>query len=310
MKHLTSISDLNRESAIALIDTADEMAQINSREVKKLPTLRGKTVVNLFYENSTRTKISFEVAAKRLSAEVIDFEVASSSVAKGESLKDTAQTLEAIGVDAAVVRHPLAGAASNLATRGWVDFAVINAGDGRHEHPTQALLDAMTMRERLGLGRGAGLDGVSVLIVGDITNSRVARSNRLLLNLLGAKVSYAGPDSLMPRTTGSITSVTTNLDDALELKPDFIMMLRVQMERLSKPADFSRSDYIRDWQLNDARLARIDDAVGVLHPGPINRGIEISNRAADGERSLILRQVSNGVSVRMATLYHLLGGAN
>ena len=310
MKHLTSISDLTRLDAISLLDTADEMAQVNEREVRKLPTLRGKTVVNLFYENSTRTKISFEIAAKRLSAEVIDFEVSSSSVAKGESLKDTAQTLAALGVDAAVVRHPLAGAAHNLASMGWVDFSVVNAGDGRHEHPTQALLDAMTMREHLQRGRGADLSGVKVLIVGDISNSRVARSNRLLLELLGAEVRFAGPAGLMPRNQSAAAAVTSNLDDALVEPVDFVMMLRVQMERLTRPADFSKTDYIRDWQLSDDRLSRLSQNVRILHPGPINRGVEISNRVADGEKSLILRQVANGVSLRMAALYHILGGTN
>lgn len=309
MKHLTSITQLSSSEAIDLLDTADEMARVNEREVRKLPTLRGKTVVNLFYENSTRTKISFEIAAKRLSAEVIDFEVSSSSVSKGESLKDTAQTLEALGVDAAVVRHPLAGAAANLANMGWVDFSVINAGDGRHEHPTQALLDAMTMRESLALGKGANLNGVSVLIVGDIANSRVARSNRLLLERLGAKVRFAGPAALMPRSVDGVSTVTSNLDDALSETCDFVMMLRVQFERLSSPADFSKADYVRDWQLNEDRLLGLAEPVRILHPGPINRGIEISNRAADGPKSLILRQVANGVSVRMSVLYHLLGGA-
>lgn len=309
MKHLISISDLDYETAISLLDTADQMAQVNERELRKLPTLRGRTVANLFYENSTRTKISFEIAAKRLSAEVIDFEVASSSVAKGESLKDTAQTLQALGVDAAVIRHPMAGAAHNLANMGWVDFSVLNAGDGRHEHPTQALLDAMTIREHLQRGRGSDLRGVSVLIVGDIANSRVARSSRKLLELLGAEVRFAGPSTLMPRNEVAHT-VTTSLDDALATPVDFVMMLRVQFERLLKPAEFSRSDYVRDWQLNDDRFSRLGSEVRILHPGPINRGVEISNRAADGEKSLILRQVSNGVNVRMAALYHLLGAEN
>lgn len=310
MKHLISVSDLDKGEAVGLLDTADEMAQVNLREVRKVPTLRGKTVVNLFFENSTRTKLSFEIAAKRLSAEVIDFEVGSSSVAKGESLKDTAQTLEALGVDAAVVRHPLAGAAANLATLGWVDFSVINAGDGRHEHPTQALLDAMTVRESLGLGRGSDLAGVSVLIVGDIANSRVARSNRILLQLLGANVVFAGPEYLMARTSSGFSTITSNLDDALEARYDFVMMLRVQRERFDSEQDFSRDEYIRNWQLSDERLHRLPKHTRILHPGPINRGVEISNLAADGPQSLILRQVANGVSARMATLYHLLGGGN
>lgn len=309
MKHLTSISDLDYNSALSILDISDEMALVNQRDIKKLPTLRGKTVVNLFYENSTRTRISFELAAKRLSAEVIDFTASESSVAKGESLKDTAQTLLALGVDAAIVRHPLAGAPTNLAKAGWVDFSIINAGDGRHEHPTQALLDAMTIRESLGLGRGADLVGVSVLIVGDIANSRVARSNRLLLQMLGARVTLAGPEALMPRVSDGTPTITSNLDDALFEKFDFVMMLRVQLERMARPADFSRMDYIANWQLTRERLARLPDSVRIMHPGPINRGVEISNQAADGDRSLILRQVSNGVSVRMAVLYQVLGGA-
>lgn len=308
MKHLTSVKDLTKASAIKLLDTADEMALVNERDIRKLPTLRGKTVVNLFYENSTRTKLSFEIAAKRLSAEVLDFTVSTSSVSKGESLKDTTQTLEALGVDAVVLRHPMAGAAANLATAGWVQFAVINAGDGRHEHPTQALLDAMTMRQALGLERGSDLSGVRVLIVGDILNSRVARSNRTLLEMLGAEVVFAGPESLMPTSQTGAGSITSNLDVALEQSFDFVMMLRVQMERLTNLADFSNADYIRNWQLTAERFQRISGKTWIMHPGPINRGIEISNPAADSDRSLILRQVTNGVSVRMAVLYNLLGG--
>lgn len=308
MKHLTSISDLSRDEALQVLDTADEMALVNQREIRKLPTLRGKTVASLFYEDSTRTKLSFEIAAKRLSAEVLDFSVPTSSINKGESLKDTAQTLEALGVDAVIVRHPMAGAASNLAHQGWCNTSVINAGDGRHEHPTQALLDAMSMREVLGKQT---LEGSRVLIVGDISNSRVARSNILLLPLLGAEVQLAGPSSLLPlHNPSGLTTFTDNLDVALAQNPDFVMLLRVQLERHQRSEDFSRPDYIRDWQLTDERLNLLSRSARILHPGPINRGVEISNQAADDERSLVLRQVANGVSVRMSVLYHLLGGTH
>ncbi len=306
MKHLTSISELSRVDALQILDTADQMALVNQRQVRKLPTLRGKTVANLFYEDSTRTKLSFEIASKRLSAEVLDFSVASSSINKGESLKDTAQTLEALGVDAVVVRHPMAGAARNLAYQNWCHISVINAGDGRHEHPTQALLDAMSMREALGRPT---LEGAKVLIVGDIANSRVARSNMLLLSLLGAEVQIAGPASLLPlHNLSNLDNCNTNLDDALAQRPDFVMMLRVQLERHSKTEDFSKPDYIRDWQLTEDRLDLLSATTKIMHPGPMNRGVEISNQAADDARSLVLRQVANGVSVRMAVLYHLLGG--
>ncbi|MEY4741129.1 MAG: hypothetical protein RL402_654 [Actinomycetota bacterium] len=307
MKHLTSIRELSRESAIGLLDNAQQLSQVNEREVKKLPALRGKTVVNLFFENSTRTRISFEVAAKRLSADVINFSADSSSVSKGESLKDTAQTLEAIGADAIVIRHPLSGAPKLLAEQGWISASVINAGDGAHEHPTQALLDALTIRQ--GFGLHEDLTGLKVLIVGDIRHSRVARSNILLLKLLGAKVTVAGPESLIPEGIEAMgTEVLNSFEQALEEKPDVVMMLRVQKERMQGEFFSSAADYSKSWSLEGDRLAMLSPKALIMHPGPMNRGFEISSQAADDPRSQVLKQVANGVAVRMAVLYQCLSG--
>ncbi len=307
MKHLTSIRELDRDSAIALLDNAQQLSQVNDREVKKLPALRGKTVVNLFFENSTRTRISFEVAAKRLSADVINFSADNSSVSKGESLKDTAQTLEAIGADAIVIRHPLSGAPKLLAEQGWISASVINAGDGAHEHPTQALLDALTIRQ--GFGLSSDLAGLKVLIVGDIRHSRVARSNILLLGLLGAKVTVAGPESLIPEGIEAMgCAVLHSFEAALEQKPDVVMMLRVQKERMQGEYFNSPTDYSRAWSLEGNRLAMVLPSALIMHPGPMNRGFEISSQAADDPRSQVLKQVSNGVAVRMAVLYRCLSG--
>lgn len=307
MKHLTSIRELDRASAISLLDNAQQLSQVNEREVKKLPALRGKTVVNLFFENSTRTRISFEVAAKRLSADVINVAADSSSVSKGESLKDTAQTLEAIGADAIVIRHPFSGAPKLLAEQGWISASVINAGDGSHEHPTQALLDALTMRQ--GFGLTEDLAGVRVLIVGDIRHSRVARSNILLLNLLGAKVSVAGPESLIPDGISQMgTTVFHSFEQALAEKPDVVMMLRVQKERMQGEFFSNAADYSRSWSLEGDRLAMVGSSALIMHPGPMNRGFEISSAAADDPRSQVLKQVANGVAVRMAVLYRCLSG--
>ena len=307
MKHLTSIRELSRESAIGLLDNAQQLSQVNEREVKKLPALRGKTVVNLFFENSTRTRISFEVAAKRLSADVINFSADSSSVSKGESLKDTAQTLEAIGADAIVIRHPLSGAPKLLAEQGWISASVINAGDGAHEHPTQALLDALTIRQ--GFGLHEDLTGLKVLIVGDIRHSRVARSNILLLKLLGAKVTVAGPESLIPEGIEAMgTEVLNSFEQALEEKPDVVMMLRVQKERMQGEFFSSAADYSKSWSLEGHRLAMLSPKALIMHPGPMNRGFEISSQAADDPRSQVLKQVANGVAVRMAVLYQCLSG--
>ena len=307
MKHLTSIRELSRASAIGLLDNAQQLSQVNEREVKKLPALRGKTVVNLFFENSTRTRISFEVAAKRLSADVINFSADSSSVSKGESLKDTAQTLEAIGADAIVIRHPLSGAPKLLAEQGWISASVINAGDGSHEHPTQALLDALTIRQ--GFGLHEDLTGLKVLIVGDIRHSRVARSNILLLKLLGAKVTVAGPESLIPEGIEAMgTEVLNSFEKALEEKPDVVMMLRVQKERMQGEFFSSAADYSKSWSLEGDRLAMLSPKALIMHPGPMNRGFEISSQAADDPRSQVLKQVANGVAVRMAVLYQCLSG--
>ena len=309
MKHLTSISDLTAESAISLLDNAQQLAQVQDREVKKLPTLRGKTVVNLFFENSTRTRISFEVAAKRLSADVINFSAATSSLSKGESLKDTAQTLEALGADAIVVRHPMSGAAHTLAHRGWISASVVNAGDGSHEHPTQALLDALTIRQALDLE--SDLKGVKVLIVGDILHSRVARSNLLLLTLLGAEVELAGPTTLMPEGIERLgASVSHSFEDSLAKKPDAVMMLRVQRERMQGNFFPSPKEYTSKWSLSGERFKSLSEKTLILHPGPMNRGFEISSQAADDPRSQVLRQVSNGVAVRMAVLHRCLSGEN
>jgi aspartate carbamoyltransferase catalytic subunit len=312
MRHLLSTKDLSRESAIRLLDIAEDMADVQNREVKKLPTLRGKTVVNLFFEDSTRTRISFEAAAKRLSADVINFSAKGSSVSKGESLKDTAQTLQAMGADGVVIRHQASGAPFTLATSGWIDAGVINAGDGMHEHPTQALLDAFTMRRRLhgAASRGKALDGVAVTIVGDILHSRVARSNVWLLDTLGAEVTLVAPPTLVPvDTTSWPVTVGYDLDAAIdEGVPDVLMMLRIQGERMHAAFFPSEREYARTWGLDDERLARLAGDTIVMHPGPMNRGLEISAAAADSPRSTVREQVANGVSVRMAALYLLLAG--
>lgn len=305
MRHLTSIRELDRDAALEILSLATELAQVNEREVKRLPTLRGMTVVNLFYENSTRTRVSFEIAATRLSADVINITSDASSVSKGESLKDTAQTLEALGAAAIVIRHPMSGAAKQLATMGWVSCSIVNAGDGAHEHPTQALLDALTIQSSFGV---KDFSGLKVLIVGDISHSRVARSNILLLNLLGAKVMLAGPTNLVPRELESLGCVILpSFDEALAEKPNAVMMLRVQKERMQTEFESERQ-YATDWQLNSERIALLDDDSIVLHPGPMNRGLEISASAADHPKARILDQVSNGVSVRMAVLHTLLAG--
>lgn len=309
MKHLTSIRDLTKDSAIALLDSAQQLTQVNQRTVKNLPALRGKTVVNLFYENSTRTRISFEIAAKRLSADVINFDAQTSSASKGESLKDTAQTLEALGAAAIVVRHPMSGAAHALANRGWISASVINAGDGRHEHPTQALLDSLTIRQLK--NSGTDLSGIKVLIIGDIENSRVARSNILLLVMLGATVSVAGPTNLLPEGIAALgAKVHENFDQAIAEKPDVVMMLRVQLERMLESQSFTTSQYIENWSLDQARLSELGKATIIMHPGPMNRGLEISNQAANDPRSAVLRQVENGLAVRMAVLHRVLSGGD
>jgi aspartate carbamoyltransferase catalytic subunit len=307
-RHLISAADLSRGDALLILDTAEELASLADRPIKKLPTLRGRTVVNLFFEDSTRTRISFEAAAKRLSADVINFSAKGSSVAKGESLKDTALTLEAMGADAVVIRHSASGAAHRLA--GWVRGSVVNAGDGTHEHPTQALLDAFTIRRKLRAtsGRGAGLDGIRVTIVGDVLHSRVARSNVLLLSTLGAEVTLAAPPTLLPLAVETWPcAVSYGLDSELP-KSDVVMMLRVQQERMTAAYFPSVREYSRRYGLDAARMARLPDHAIVLHPGPMNRGVEIAAEVADSARSMIVEQVANGVTTRMAVLYLLLGG--
>ncbi|HRQ00966.1 MAG TPA: aspartate carbamoyltransferase catalytic subunit, partial [Terrimesophilobacter sp.] len=306
MRHLLSARDLGANDAIAVLDLAEDMADVAGREVPKLPTLRGKTIVNLFFEDSTRTRISFEAAAKRLSADVINFSAKGSSVSKGESLKDTAQTLGAMGADAVVVRHSSSGAPHVLATSGWIDAGIINAGDGTHEHPTQALLDAYTIRKRrFGTdARGRDLAGERVVIVGDILHSRVARSNVWLLSALGAEVHIVAPRTLLPVTMGDWpVTVGHSFDEALDAAPDVVMMLRIQAERMDDSYFPHPREYSREWGLDDARAARLGDGTIVMHPGPMNRGLEISATAADSVKSTVLEQVANGVSIRMAVLY-------
>jgi aspartate carbamoyltransferase catalytic subunit len=301
-RHLLSAADLSRDDALLVLDTAEEMARVSDRAVKKLPTLRGRTVVNLFFEDSTRTRTSFEVAAKRLSADVINFSAKGSSVSKGESLKDTALTLEAMGADGVVIRHSASGAPHQLSH--WIRGSVLNAGDGTHEHPTQALLDAFTMRRRHGR-----IDGLRVTIVGDVLHSRVARSNVLLLSTLGANVTLVAPPTLLP--VGVETwpvAVSYDLDSVLA-KSDVVMMLRVQRERMNAAFFPTVREYSRRYGLDAERMAALSEDAVVMHPGPMVRGMEIASEVADSVRSTIVEQVANGVSVRMAVLYLLLGGA-
>ena len=307
-RHLIAAADLSRDEALLILDTAEELARVSDRPIKKLPTLRGRTVVNLFFEDSTRTRISFEAAAKRLSADVINFSAKGSSVAKGESLKDTALTLEAMGADAVVIRHMAAGAPHRLA--GWIQGHVVNAGDGMHEHPTQALLDAFTIRRRLRGTSSGGLDGLRVTLVGDVLHSRVARSNIALLNTLGAEVTVVAPPTLLPLAVdGWPCEVSYDLDAVLP-KTDVIMMLRVQQERMNAAYFPSVREYSRRYGLDVARMAALPEHAIVMHPGPMNRGVEIAAEVADSSRSTIVEQVANGVSVRMAVLYLLLGGTD
>jgi aspartate carbamoyltransferase catalytic subunit len=301
-RHLLSAADLSLEDATLVLDTAEELAQVSERTVKKLPTLRGRTVVNLFFEDSTRTKTSFELAAKRLSADVINFAAKGSSVSKGETLKDTALTLEAMGTDAVVIRHSWSGAPVNLAR--IIRGSVVNAGDGTHEHPTQALLDAFTMRQKLGR-----IEGLKVTIVGDILHSRVARSNVLLLKTLGADVTLVAPPTLLPTGVDAWPAEVSYDLDAVLPKSDVVMMLRVQRERMGAAYFPSVREYSRRYGLDVDRAAQLQDHTIVMHPGPMVRGMEIASEVADGPRSTIVDQVANGVSVRMAVLYLLLGGS-
>ncbi|HEU0089568.1 MAG TPA: aspartate carbamoyltransferase catalytic subunit [Pseudonocardiaceae bacterium] len=306
MRHLLSAAGLGRDTALALLDTADRLKQaLLGREVRKLPTLRGRTVVTLFYESSTRTRASFEIAGKWMSADVVNISAGGSSVAKGESLRDTARTLAAMGADCVVVRHPASGAAHRIAD--WVAVHVVNAGDGTHEHPTQALLDAATLRDRLG-----PLDGRSVTIVGDVLHSRVARSNVFLLTTLGARVHLVAPPTLLPygvpdwgADASCPVTVGHDLDAALP-GTDAVMILRVQAERMHGGFFPSAREYALGYGLSEARLRRLPEHAVVLHPGPMLRGMEIAHSVADSPRAAITEQVRNGVHVRMAVLYHLL----
>jgi aspartate carbamoyltransferase catalytic subunit len=301
-RHLLSAADLTRDDALLVLDTAADMdTALAGRSIKKLPTLRGRTVVNLFFEDSTRTRTSFEVAAKRLSADVINFAAKGSSISKGESLKDTALTLEAMGSDAVVVRHWASGAPHRLAH--WIRGSVVNAGDGTHEHPTQALLDAYTIRRRTGR-----LEGLNVVVVGDVLHSRVARSNVLLLSTLGAEVTVVAPPTLLPVGVHSWPCAISYDLDAVLPKADAVMMLRVQHERMQGGYFPTVREYSRRYGLDARRMATLPDDAIVMHPGPMNRGVEIAAEVADSVRSTIVEQVANGVSVRMAVLYLLLGG--
>ncbi len=308
MRHLLSAADLDLDQITGILDLAEEMSLVQGRQVKKLPALRGRTVVNLFFEDSTRTRSSFEIAGKWLSADVINVSAKGSSVSKGESLRDTVLTVAAMGVDALVIRHHASGAPWQASQ--WIDCHVLNAGDGTHEHPTQALLDAFTIRRHL---RGAEPDvsdfsGKTVAIVGDITHSRVARSNVLLLQTLGAEVILVAPPTLLPAGVDSWPVTVCTDFDAVIGRADVIMMLRVQRERMSGGYFPTPREYTVGYGLTRARLAAMRPGAAICHPGPMNRGLEISADAADAANSLILDQVAAGVSVRMSVLYQLLGG--
>ena len=311
LRHLLSAADLTRDEATAILDDADRFRQaLVGREVKKLPTLRGRTIITMFYENSTRTRVSFEVAGKWMSADVINVSASGSSAAKGESLRDTALTLRAAGADALIIRHPASGAAQQLAE--WTldpeggGPSVINAGDGTHEHPTQALLDALTIRQRLG-----GIEGRRVVIVGDILHSRVARSNVALLHTLGAEVVLVAPPTLLPVGVDQWGGVTISHDlDAEIPAADAVLMLRVQAERMNGGFFPSTREYSVLYGLSEQRAAMLAAHAVVLHPGPMLRGMEISFSVADSPQSAVLQQVSNGVHVRMAVLFHLMVGTD
>ena len=306
MKHLLSIDDLSADDALAILATAEEMHDVQSRSVKKLPALRGRTVVNLFFEDSTRTRSSFELAAKWLSADAINVSAKGSSVSKGESMRDTLMTLDAMSVDAIVMRH--AGSGSVAQAAGWVRASMINAGDGTHEHPTQALLDAHAIRRHLKAHNRGGLEGLRVAITGDLLHSRVVRSNVLLLRKLGAMAVLVAPPTLMPPGVETWDVEFTHDFDSVLPDVDVAMMLRVQRERMAGGFFPSEREYIDGYGLTPRRLRMLKPGASIAHPGPLNRGLEISSAAADEARSIILDQVSSGVAVRMSVLYHLLAG--
>jgi len=300
-KHLLGINQLTPEEIMTILDTAESFLEVSRREIKKVPTLRGRTIVNLFFEPSTRTRSSFELAAKRLSADILNFNLLASSVVKGESLKDTILNLEAMNIDALIVRHSASGAPHFISS--FCKSHVINAGDGTHEHPTQALLDAFTLRQEK-----KHFSGLKIVIVGDLLHSRVARSNIILLRKLGAKVVGCGPPSLVPPEFKSLgMEINYNLDEAVE-RADAIMMLRLQLERQKKNFFPSLREYITHFSLTPQRFKRAKKGAIIMHPGPINRCVELSADLADSVHSVILKQVENGVAVRMAILYLLLGG--
>ena len=300
-KDLLGIADLTPEEIVLVLDTADAMKEVGQREIKKVPTLRGRTVVNLFFEPSTRTRTSFEIAEKRLSADTLNVAIATSSVVKGETLVDTAMNIEAMSPSMIVLRHSSSGACHLLSR--ICRAAIINAGDGMHEHPTQALLDAYTIRERKGR-----IQGLKIAIVGDLLHSRVLRSNLLLLRKLGAEVWVCGPSTLIPQGLDRLgVHVTTAVDEAVE-NADVVMMLRIQLERMQGGYFPSLREYFTTFGMTEARIARAKPDVIIMHPGPMNRGVEIASEVADGPFSVILDQVSNGVAVRMAVLYLLAGG--
>lgn len=300
-RHLISMADLSKDDISQIIETAKVMKAISERDIKKAPTLRGRTVINFFAEPSTRTRTSFEIAGKRLSADVINVSSAGSSLSKGESFKDMAQNLDAMKPDILVIRSGYAGAPAMMT--GWIDCPVVNAGDGRHEHPTQSLLDLMTIKEKRGR-----LEGLRVSIIGDILNSRVARSNMIAMRKMGMSVTACGPATLLPVNVKQIAdSVTTSLDDAVK-GADVIMALRIQTERLLQTGFPNLREYSNNYGLNLERMKKANKDALILHPGPINQGVEISPEVAEGPWSVILDQVTNGVAVRMAILYLLLGG--
>ena len=305
MKHLLSIDDLSVDAIAEIFETAADMHDVQRREVKKLPALRGRTVINMFFEDSTRTRSSFEIAGKWLSADVINISAKGSSASKGESLRDTVLTVCAMGVDGLVIRHPASGAAQQVSQ--WVDAVVVNAGDGMHEHPTQALLDAYTLQRRMG-----SLEGRHVVLVGDLTHSRVFRSNVLCLTKLGARVTVVAPPTLMPSGIAAWSASAgfeTSYDlDAVLPEADAVMMLRVQRERMSGGYFPSAREYTVGYGLTRDRLATLKPDAPICHPGPMNRGLEIAADAADAAQSVVLEQVSSGLAVRMSVLYHLLAG--
>lgn len=304
-KHLTGIEELSAEDVRHVLRTARGFEEVSTRSIKKVPALRGKVVVNLFFEDSTRTRASFSLAASRLSADVLDFSGKGSSTSKGETLRDTARNIEAMGVDVIICRHHLSGAAMQLTNS--VDCSIVNAGDGRHEHPTQALLDAYSIAQRLDRFETLDFAGLTIAIVGDIAHSRVARSNVHLLNKLGAHVILVGPPTLLPGGFEQMgCEISHNLDDVLP-RVDVLNMLRVQFERLTSQAFPSVREYSALYGLNCERMRKAKPEVVIMHPGPINRGLEIESAVADGPNSVILQQVTNGLAVRMAVLYLVTG---